>query len=183
MKDFQNGLTLIELLICIAVLSITFTLSAHSIPGWINHARLTSSLNNLVGVIQFAKAHAIIEGESTTVCPIATDGTCNRKYWGQSTVAFVDRNNNKALDSDEQVIRYVDKSSNKIMIRSSRDQIVFYGDGLLSSPISVYICLFDHVSELSRGFTISLQGRIKSSKDKDKNGLHELNGNKEIRCT
>jgi len=176
-----KGLTLFELLLCIAVLSIAFTLSSHSIPGWINHARLTSTLNNLVGLIHYAKTHAIVEEASVTICPIQ-DGKCNGNYWGTNTVAFVDKNNNQALDKDEPILRYTDKSSDKVVIKSSRDQIVFYRGGTLASPVSVYICVFDNIMDMSRGFTISLQGRIRSSKDKDKNGIHELHNNKEIKC-
>lgn len=182
MRCYQRGFTLFELLICIAVLSIAFTLSSRTVPSWVNHAQVTSSHNNLVGLIQYAKAYAIIEEATVTVCPLGTDNKCNGHHWGQNTVAFSDNNNNKALDQNEQVLHYADKSHDKVSIKASRNHIVFYGGGLTASPVSVYICLFDRTTQLSRGFTVSLQGRVRSARDWDKNGLHELHGKKEIRC-
>ena len=182
MRCFQSGLTLFELLICIAVLSVAFTLSSRTVPSWVNHAQITSSHNNLIAVIHYAKAHAIIEEISVTVCPLGTGGRCDGNHWGRNTVAFTDANNNGVLDKNEHVIRHADTSHKKIKIKASRDHIVFYAGGVTASPASVYLCLFDSPNHLSRGFTISLQGRVRSAQDRDKNGLHELHGNKEITC-
>ena len=85
----QTGFTLLELLITMAMAAILLTLAVPSFQYVTNANRIAGEVNGLLGDLQFARAEAIKEGRSITVC-VSTDGaTCaNSTTWQSGWIVF-----------------------------------------------------------------------------------------------
>lgn len=72
----HTGFTLIEVLITIAIVAILLALAGPSFRYVTTANRASSEINALLGDMQFARAEAIREGQTVTVCATADGATC-----------------------------------------------------------------------------------------------------------
>ena len=71
-----SGFTMIELMMTIAIATIVMTLAIPSFRYVTNANRIASEVNGLLGDMQLARAEAIKEGQSVTVCVSQDSLTC-----------------------------------------------------------------------------------------------------------
>ncbi len=104
----QRGLTLIELMVGVTVLSILLLFAVPSFQATIARSRLTSSTNDLVSAIALARSEAIRRGTRVTVCKSANGTGCtNAGGWQQGWLVFSDTTRGSAsatVDVGETVI-------------------------------------------------------------------------------
>ncbi len=83
------GFTLIELLTAITVAGVIMAIAMPSFRYITNSNRIASEINGLLGDLQFARAEAIKEGETVSVC-VSTDGaTCTGgPAWQSGWIVF-----------------------------------------------------------------------------------------------
>ena len=102
-----TGVTLVELLTVIAIVSILMAIGLPSYRYIQNSYRISGEVNGLVGDLQFARAEAIKEGETVTAC-ISTDGaTCaaGAPGWQSGWIVFADLNDDQTVDSGDTILR------------------------------------------------------------------------------
>jgi type IV fimbrial biogenesis protein FimT len=102
-----TGVTLVELLTVIAIVSILMAIGLPSYRYIQNSYRISGEVNGLVGDLQFARAEAIKEGETVTAC-ISTDGaTCaaGAPGWQSGWIVFADLNDDQTVDPGDTVLR------------------------------------------------------------------------------
>lgn len=68
----SKGVTLIELMVVIVIIAIVATIALPSFSRMIENNRLTTTTNELVGLLSFARSEAIRRGSSVTVVPAGT---------------------------------------------------------------------------------------------------------------
>lgn len=102
-----RGVTLIELLVTLAVAVILMTIAVPSFQDAIVRNRLTTSTNDFVGTINYARAEAIKRGQSVTICKSSTGSACTTtgSQWENGWIVFVDADADGSLDSGETIIR------------------------------------------------------------------------------
>ncbi|MDH3900596.1 MAG: GspH/FimT family pseudopilin, partial [Gammaproteobacteria bacterium] len=71
----QNGVTLVELLLTIVVLTVLLATGVPSFMEFIKNNRLIGQTNDLVVAVQLARNEAIKRGTMTTVCASADQAT------------------------------------------------------------------------------------------------------------
>jgi type IV fimbrial biogenesis protein FimT len=101
----SRGLTLLELIICLLVLSVTL---AGVSRGWrelADRARLTGDGNQIVSLIWHARAEAVGRGP-VLICAIDTD--CRSFGVTHGLMAIVDLNDNGRFDPGEPVLASLD---------------------------------------------------------------------------
>jgi type IV fimbrial biogenesis protein FimT len=76
-KTSQDGFTLIEVLMTIAIAAIVATIGIPSFRYVTNSNRIAGEVNGLLGDLQFARAEAIKEGQNVTVCVSAAGASCD----------------------------------------------------------------------------------------------------------
>jgi len=86
----QAGVTLIELLVVIAVAAILTFIAIPSYKTITTSARITGEINGLLGDMQFARAEAIKEGQSVTICISSNQITCDSSNtaWQSGWIVF-----------------------------------------------------------------------------------------------
>lgn len=118
MRNHTMGLTLIELLTTLTIISI---LALVSMPAtdWIHSNRLKSTIRQLHSEVQLARTIAIKQQKLITVCGSINGTTCNKQWYGGELLVFHDINVNHELDSNDELIRRVSLPSMNIYWKGS----------------------------------------------------------------
>lgn len=112
------GLSLLELLMSLLIISLLATLGAVNVPHLIAQQRSTASLNQIIGAVAFARNSAITLGVATTFCPSNSNPDSNpsnnpaaamgcgpRNTWHRGSIIFQDYNRNGQLDPNDTLLR------------------------------------------------------------------------------
>jgi type IV fimbrial biogenesis protein FimT len=102
----SRGFTLIEMLMTMAIAAILLTIGIPSFRYVTNSNRIAGELNGLLGDLQFARAEAIKEGRTVTVC-VSNDGAncANFTTWQSGWIVFSDPANVGVVDAGETILR------------------------------------------------------------------------------
>lgn len=114
----SDGLTLVELLTCIAVLSVLLMLS---IPSWqeaIEKYRAIAAQNQLRSLFHSARNSAVSYSSIVTLCPLDQLNVCSNN-WDSTISVFFDPDNNRQLTSPDQLIQIHDIGRNGSLKASS----------------------------------------------------------------
>ncbi|EMT7389214.1 TPA: Tfp pilus assembly protein FimT/FimU [Neisseria gonorrhoeae] len=102
----QQGFTLTELLIVIAIAAIMATIALPNMSGWIASRRIASHAEQIANLLRFSRGEAVRLNLPVYICPaqVKKDGTvdnqCDFGKKEQGMLAFGDKNDNKAYDGD-----------------------------------------------------------------------------------
>ena len=103
---FSRGVTLLELLLALTLLSILFSVAIPSFNDLIEHERLVTQLDTLAGALQLARSAAITHGQPAILCKSADGQHCGKKVdWSDGWLLFVYKDCDRHHDADEAVIR------------------------------------------------------------------------------
>lgn len=126
----NNGFTLIEALVAMAVLAILAALAAPSFQSMIASSRLSSTSSELVTTFAQAKTNAIRLGQRVTVCMSANGTQCATSGdWTQGWIMFNDTTHSgtdAVVDSGEKIVLYAPSLPNGLSIKSSNLKYVSY---------------------------------------------------------
>ena len=89
----QNGLTLLELIVGIAVLGILLAVGVPSFQSTVNSNRLAAQTNSLVTALNVARSEAVKRGQPVSVCASTNQTSCSGgTAWTTGWIAFTDAN-------------------------------------------------------------------------------------------
>lgn len=98
----ESGMTLVELLITIVVLSILLALGVPGLQNFIKSTRVSAQANDLVVAIQLARSEAVKRGTRGVICASDDEATCSGSDdWTTGWIVFsdIDQNGTPDLDS------------------------------------------------------------------------------------
>ena len=102
----QQGFTLFELIITLAIAAIVIGLAAPSFSSMIQDNRLSGQSVDFLASLNFARSEAIKRRTPVTLCKSANGSACaNAGDWGQGWIIFVDNNRNQTRDDGEAILR------------------------------------------------------------------------------
>ena len=98
----ENGFTLIELMVTLAIAAILLTVAIPSFNTTIKNNRLITDANRLVSSVGLARSEAVKHGRTATVCVSSDQATCTGETdWTLGWMVWVDVNRNAVLDAGE----------------------------------------------------------------------------------
>lgn len=100
----QNGATLLELLMTLAVTAILISLAVPGFAFISQTNRLAGATNDLVAALHLTRSEAIKRNGRAVLCASDNGTACSSVAWDRGWIVFHDANNNAALDADEHVI-------------------------------------------------------------------------------
>lgn len=172
----QQGLTLIEMLIAIAIFSILVFVVAPNMQTMLSKNTITARINELSSIARFARFTAIDTTSQVVVCPSPDSSNCGTD-WDEPKIAFIDENNNQTLDDEESLLAYLESNNNKVFSTGPEDPLVFDEYGAANMIDSIVICPYDANTSHARSLNINLLGKARVSIDQDEDGVHEdING-------
>jgi type IV fimbrial biogenesis protein FimT len=101
------GFTLIELLVVIVIVSIMMGVGVPSFRYVTNSSRLSAEINGLLGDMQLARAEAVKDGTSVTICAATADqtGCSGAPDWSNGWIVYTDPTDIGVYDPDETILR------------------------------------------------------------------------------
>jgi type IV fimbrial biogenesis protein FimT len=101
----EKGFTLIELMTTLGVATILIAVAIPSMQSFRMNSRQSASINDLLNGMRVARNTAITTNSRVTVCASERGTACENVGWDKGWIAFVDRDQDRALDAGETVIR------------------------------------------------------------------------------
>lgn len=179
-----NGFTLLELLVSISVTSILAAIALPNLSSFIVKMRVDNEISQLHRMLLTTRNAAINSGQKAIICPLDYNYQCTSQWHNELSV-FIDVNDNKKFDNNEQVIRIRSEinSEDKLIYGKGRNKITFKPTGHLSGLANgtFRYCPESH-KKYSRGIVVARSGRVYQSTDINNDGIDENRGNKQINC-
>lgn len=181
----NKGLTLIEVMIVIAIMTIIASLTAPSFNNLMRRQQVSGETDVLFSLIYFARSEAVKRNKVVTICKSDNATQCGGD-WTNGWIVFSDVDKDGSRDSGETLI-----SSGKIgegyqlgwSAFGSNNYIRFTANGLtLSQNGSFKLCPNDNDARFARAVVISKTARVRLPKDNDGNGIYEDASGTDLIC-
>lgn len=171
MKATQHGITLLEMVVTMSIISILVGVGIPSFRYVTTANRVSSEINALLGDLQFARAEAIKEGQEVSVCASNDGQTClGTGTWTGGWLVFSDSGAIGSVDGTDQLLRVQAKMGSGDTLTSNTagfGAITFNREGFARNmPGPVYLRLHD--SNATQGYTrclfITVVGAVSTQK-------------------
>ncbi|NJM11544.1 MAG: prepilin-type N-terminal cleavage/methylation domain-containing protein [Synechococcaceae cyanobacterium SM1_2_3] len=97
----QQGFTLLELMITVAIVAIVMAVGTQPLREAILNSSRVAQVNEFVGVLGLARSEAVKTGSRIVICRSSDGATCaadTTGIWEAGWLVFIDRNRNGAFD-------------------------------------------------------------------------------------
>lgn len=165
-RSVCQGLTLIELIICVGMLAILMGLAVPSFSTLLSGWRRDSAVNDFMGDLQLARSTAIRTSRAVAMCVSSDATTCDaspsRNDWRQGWIVFSDLDGNNTRNNNEPFIVQRGPVIGLQRMDSSiaQGRLVFRSNGLLNSGSNTVSILANGASATSLvGVRITQAGR------------------------
>ena len=176
MQDKNNGFTLLELMVVLAVIIIAAAYGIPRLSHMMHNDRIISELNTLSAHLAYARSEAVRRGIPVSVqaTPVQdADGNMAKTTdWLNGYRVYIDRNRDGHVDEDDESLRIISGHNlNQLSLTSPTTQdIVFNGDGTLAEesedsgePLTlmdgndIYTLDIDHIGHVRINHTLSAE--------------------------
>ncbi|PJF38783.1 MAG: hypothetical protein CUN55_16285, partial [Phototrophicales bacterium] len=167
----EQGFTLVELLLVVAIVAIFSMVAIPSYQSTVLNNRMTSTANQFLGALYFARSEAVKRSEEVRICTsnnthLSLDSiSCvNSAGWHDGWVMWVDSNSNGALDAVE-IIKVGNEVDGDITFYPTADvknSLTFSRRGLVGVSGTWKLC-DKRGKDRAKAIVISPSGRAKIS--------------------
>ncbi len=153
-RSHMAGITLTELLVVIGIAGILMAIGIPSFKYVTTANRIAGEVNGLLGDLQYARAEAIKEGQTVTVCASSNGTSCgNTTAWNGGWIVFQDPNANAQVDGGESVLRVqVPFTSSDTLTAANLQAVTFNREGFALNLNGTSL-ISAHDSTATQGYT------------------------------
>ena len=102
----QDGITLIELMIALAIAAIILAVGVPSFQSMMRSNRAATQANEFTSAINLARSEAAKRGRNTVLCPSTDQASCTGGTdWAAGWLLFIDNDGNAAINGTDSVYR------------------------------------------------------------------------------
>ena len=170
------------MLITLAIVAIVLVSVAPNVQSILIQNRIIAETNELSGIIQYARHHAIDQQVDTVICPTENFSACTTD-WNDVKMVFADFDGNGARGSDEDILVATSSANANHALSGPELTLRFDASGAASLASEILLCHKDGEAKYARALLISLQGRVKISRDDNDDGVHENNAGAALSCS
>lgn len=184
--ETQAGFTLLELLICLLIITVLCAISIPGLQALAANQRSDNIMRSLVDAIALAKSTAITTGEVVTLCRSANGSEC-RGRWQEGVLLFTDANADSQINQNDSVKRYFTFPDTDGVLSwrafQNRQYIQFTSAGHTRNQNGSFTyCSGNKKPELARQLIISRTARTRFAIDSDGDGIREDSEGKPLVC-
>ena len=182
----QNGFSVIELMITMAIAIILIAIAIPGFTSFIERNKVRSALFTLQAHIQTARESAVFNNNTVTMCPLF-NGSCT-DFWNKGYTIFNDLNANRAFDPEDTMISQFDPLANVTLLwnpvkNSNALQYAATGYTYKTTQNGTFSLCSDNAFVPAYGIIINRQGRMWVGIDKNRDKkLDGQSSSKKIRC-
>ena len=172
--DLSYGLTTLELLIVISIVSILAASSVPAVKSIVLYAFADASESKLARAFHFGRELAISSGKIVTLCP-GRDKGCEGE-WNDGLKIFIDVNGDAVLDAEDELLEYINFPKDvKISWKGSggSNYLKFSPTGIARQFGRLHLCSTEGDLRFARAITINRQGRLRRYIDRNGDGIVE----------
>lgn len=146
MKYVQQGVTLLEVVITLAILGIVTAISLPNLGPMLESDRADNFIDEFSRTIKYARAKATSTDEFVVVCPIAdpeSGGACSSDWKNLPIIAFVDKAQDLNFNTtNDQLIRVMSlpNSNDKVSQEKGTTAITIDSQGRVNQEHQFVIC-------------------------------------------
>jgi len=123
-RNRSSGFTLIELMVVVVLIGIVAAYAVPSFTQLVERNRVTSTVNGMLGILNYARSEAVKAGQTIEVTPLTGND------WDTGVVVWLDADNDDVLDAGEELRRFTD-IPNGLTVAGGANAIGFRGNGFL----------------------------------------------------
>ena len=179
---YQKGVTLIELMVTVSIVTIILTSVAPSIQSILIKNRIVAEINELSSLIQYARHQAIDEQTQIIICPSTDYKNCTTN-WNNPKIVFIDSDGNGIRDDATEALLVASSAIASTHIMTGPALTLQFEDtGAANMTTEILLCHHNQDAKFARSLSVTLQGRVKMSTDSDKDGVNENAAGTPLSC-
>lgn len=185
-KSGPRGFTLIELMITLAVLTVTLTLAAPSFTELIRDNRLISEVYAMRATLNMARSEAIARRLPVVVCGTVDGLACSEDPdWSSGYMVLLGADDSATVDVDNPSLnrlQWENRPNSRVSMVFSGDFTRFDAMGASLGNTGTLVFCDARGAEKARGLIVTSVGSLRASVDDDDNGVVEDASGNDVSC-
>jgi len=186
MERKATGLSLIEMLVVVSIVAFLAMGAMPDVSGWKQRKEIDALMRELIGAIDMARSHAVVENVMVTFCRSDDGQQCQGK-WSDGSILFTDSNADRVLSGEDRLLFRLEpmKPAGTLEFKSfqNRQFLQMNARGFTNYQNGNFtFCPASKDPRLARQIIVSLSGRTRFARDKDGDGIAEDSQGKPLYC-